>query len=286
VYEGDAVSKNLTITPITARLQQAVCPFCGTVEMNGTTVRGSAVSYRELQLSGGGELSVFVADAGTPSIFRVDGGVWVNTLAGASLSSARRGPSTWDDELDPVFHLPIGTPLTVGLSGAGLSAPTQASVSLTAPGYSFAVENVSLDPGQLDVIGFSAGPSSVTYATTGMETPVVELGLSLDGNDYIFQVLAGAEAGGVSITLRNDVPGGKLIVDVDAADGTAAYGVQVYRIGATEQVFTHLSNTLASSATVFINYASWAGQGQTMLFELDTNGDGTPDSSQMVGDDN
>lgn len=286
IYEGDAVSKNLTITPITSRLLPAVCPFCGTVEMNGQTVRGAAVSYRELQLTGGGELTVYTGDAGAPSIFRTDAGVWVNNLAGATLGSARRGPSTWDDEFDPIFRLPLTTPITVGLDGLDLTAPTQASVALTAPGYSFSVEGVSLDPGQLDVIEFSGGPGRVVYATTGMETPVVELGVSLDGNDYLFQIIAGAEAGGVMVTIRNDVPNGELIVDVDAADGMAAYGVQIYRIGADEQVFTHLSNTVGTSATVYMNYASWGGQGQAMLFEIDTNGDGTPDMSQMVSDDN
>lgn len=286
VYEGDAVSKNLTITPITSRLMPAVCPFCGSVAPNGQTVRGAAVSYRELQLTGSGELTVYVGDAGTPSIYRSDAGTWVNALAGATIGSSRRGPSTWDDELDPIFRLPLGTPLTVGLDGLDLTAPAQASVSVTAPGYSFSVENVSLDPGQTDVIQFSGGPDRVVYATTGMETPVVELGVSLDGNDYVFQIIAGAEAGGVSVTIRNDVPNGELIVDVDAADGTAAYGVQVFRIGADEQIFTHMSNTVGTSATVYLNYGSWGGQGQPMLFELDTNGDGMPDMSQMVADDN
>ncbi len=286
VYEGDAVSKNLTITPLVSRLRPAVCPFCDSASWSTSSRCCAAVSYRELQLTGGGELTVFVGDAGTPSIFRSDAGVWVNTLANASIGSARRGPSTWDDELDPIFRLPVGTPLTVGLDGTDLTAPTQASVALTAPGYSFAVENVSLDPGQADVIEFSGGPDRLVYATTGMETPVVELGVSLDGNDYIFQIIAGAEAGGVAVTIRNDVPNGELIVDVDAADGMAAYGVQIFRIGSTEQVFTHMSNTVGTSATLFMNYAAWGGQGQAMLFEVDTNGDGTPDMSQMVSDDN
>ncbi|MER2566556.1 MAG: hypothetical protein ABTQ32_37890 [Myxococcaceae bacterium] len=284
IYEGDATSKNLTITPITSRLQQAVCPFCGEVAMNGTTVRGSAVTYRELQLSGGGHLTVFTADAGTPSIFRSDAG-WVNTLAQASIGSARRGPSTWDDELDPIFRLPLTTPLTVALDGDGLSTASQASVSLVAPGYSFSVEGVSLDPGQHDTLEFSGDPRRVSYSTTGQETPVIELGVNLDGNDYVFQIIAGAETGGVTVTLVNDVPNGELRVDIDAPDGNATYGVMVSRLADDEEVFTHLANTVATSASVFLNYRAWAGQGQPMLFEVDTDGDGTPDMSQMVSDD-
>ncbi|MBM4781821.1 MAG: hypothetical protein GQE15_29435 [Archangiaceae bacterium] len=284
IYDGDATSKNLTITPLTSRLQPAVCPFCGEVTANGMTVRGAAVAYRELQLSGGGRLTVFTADAGTPSIFRSDAG-WVNTLAQASIGSARRGPTTWDDELDPIFRLPLTTPLTVTLDGDGLSTASQASVSLVAPGYSFSVEGVSLDPGQRDTLEFSGDPRRVSYTTTGQETPVIELGVSLDGNDYVFQIIAGAETGGVTVTLVNDVPNGELRVDVDAADGNASYGVTVYRLGDDEEVFSHLANTVGSSASVFLNYGTWAGQGQPMLFEVDTNGDGTPDMSQMVSDD-
>jgi len=286
VYEGDAVSKNLTITPLGSRLLTAVCPFCGSVGMDGVTVRGSAVAYREVQLTGGGKLSVFRGDAGTPSIFRSDAGVWQNTFAGAALGSSRRGPSTWDDEFDPVFRLPLSVPATIELDGLDLTAPMQASVAMTAPGTTFSVEGISLDPGQLDFIEFAGGGDRVSYTTTGMETPVIELGVTLDGEDYLFQIIGGAEANGITITLVNDVPNGKLKVDVDSTDGMAAYGVNIFRIDDTEEVFTHLSNTLAASGTVFMNYRSWAGQGQPMLFELDTNADGTPDVSQMVTDDN
>jgi hypothetical protein len=90
----------------------------------------------------------------------------------------------------------------------------------------------------------------------------------------------------VQVRVTNDVPNGELIVDVDAADGTAAYGVEIARIGATEQVFNHMANTIGTSATVFMNYRNWPGQGQPMLFEVDTNGDGMPDMSEMVTDDN
>lgn len=286
LYDGDAVTKNLSIVPVSARLQPPLCPFCGSVAMNGTSVRGSAVSYRELQLSGEGELTVYVADAGTPSIFRTDAGVWTNTLAGASIGSSRRGPATWNIEFDPIFRLPLNVPVTVGLDGYDLTAPAQAAVTMTAPGSTFSVEGISLDPGQLDVIEFGAGANRVSYVTTGMETPVVELGVTLDGEDYLFQIIAGAEASGVVVTLVNDVPNGKLHVDVDSADGMASYGVSIFRIDDGEEVFTHLSNTLATSATVFMNYRSWPGQGSPMLFELDVNGDGIADMSQMVSDDN
>jgi len=228
---------------------------------------------------------VSLADGGS-TIFRSDAGEWINGFAGATLGGSRRAPSTWDDEFDPIFRMPLNAPLKVSLDGTRLTAPEQATVSVTAPGYSFAIENVSLDPGQQDLIEFAGGPNSLSYTTTGLETPVIELGVSLDGNDYVFRILAGAEAGGVQVRVTNDVPAGELIVDIDAADGTAAYGVEIARIGATEQVFNHMANTIGTSATVYMNYRNWPGQGQPMLFEVDTNGDGMPDMSQMVTDDN
>jgi hypothetical protein len=284
IYDGDAVTKNLSIVPISARLQPAVCPFCGSVAPDGMTVRGAAVSYRELQLTGGGVLTVTTP---TGSIFRNDAGVWVNTVAGATLGESRSAPpSTWDDEVDPIFRMPLSQALTVTLSGEGLTAPEQAFVSVTGPGHSFSVEGISLDPMQVDTLVFAAGPAALTYTTTGMETPVVELGVTLDGDDYLFRVIGAAEAGGVTVRLRNDVPNGKLIVDVDAADGMAGYGIEVLRLDENETTFTHLANTVAASATVFVNYRSWPGQGSPMLFETDVNGDGVPDMSAMVADDN
>lgn len=101
--------------------------------------------------------------------------------------------------------------------------------------------------------------------------------MTLDGDDDLFRVIAGAEAGGVTVRVRNDVPNGKLIVDVDSSDGMAGYGIEVLRLDENETVFTHMANTIATSATVFVNDRAWQGQGMPMLFETDVDGDGMPD---------
>jgi hypothetical protein len=185
----------------------------------------------------------------------------------------------------PAFQLPLTTPLTVTLDGAGMTATTQAAVRLTAPGYTFAVEGVELDPGQVDTIAFSAGSDSVSYTTSGAETPVVELGMTLDGNDYQFEVSSGAEATGVTVELRADVPGKRLGVKINSMDGMASYGVRVHVISAGDVVFAHMGNTISATAIVWLEYGTWAGDGTPMTVSIDDDGDGTIDQTVMVSDD-
>jgi hypothetical protein len=282
IYDGDATTKSLTVTPSSARTQLQTCSTCGAVTADGRGVKGNAVSYRTVRLQGDAALRL---DDGMGHFIALDGGAYVSTIPGATIVSGRSVASTWDDREVPAFQLPLTTPLTVTLDGAGMTATTQAAVRLTAPGYTFAVEGVELDPGQVDTIAFSAGSDSVSYTTSGAETPVVELGMTLDGNDYQFEVSSGAEATGVTVELRADVPGKRLGVKINSMDGMASYGVRVHVISAGDVVFAHMGNTISATAIVWLEYGTWAGDGTPMTVSIDDDGDGTIDQTVMVSDD-
>ena len=144
---------------------------------------------------------------------------------------------------------------------------------------------MNLDPGQVDTITFAGGSDHVAYTTTGPETPVVELGLTLDGKDYLFEVSGVAETTGVTIDLKADVPAGKLAVKITTSDGSAHYGIRVHALSTDDVVFGHMGNAVSSTATVFLNYGTWAGQGTPMTVEIDDDSNGTIDQTLMVSDD-
>ena len=147
------------------------------------------------------------------------------------------------------------------------------------------MQGVSLDPGQVDTIIFAGDSDHVAYTTTGAETPVVELGLTLDGTDYLFEVTGVAETTGVTIDLKVDVPAQKLAVKISSVDGSASYGLKVHALSSGDVVFAHQGNTVSNTATVFINYGTWAGQGTPMTFEVDDDSNGTIEQTLMVTDD-
>lgn len=282
LYEGDATTKSLTVTPNSARTQRQTCSPCGSVTADGRGVKGNAVSFRTVRLQG--DATLRIAD-GQGNTIALDGGSYVNSIPGATLIAGKSAPSTWDDREVPAFQLPLTTPLTVTLDGSGMTAVTEAAVRLTAPGYTFAIESVELDPGQVDTIAFSAGSDSVRYTTTGAETPVVELGLTLDGNDYLFEVASGSEANGVTVELRADVPGQRLGVRITSTDGMASYGVRVHVLNEDDVVFSHTGNAISATAIVWLQYGTWAGDTTPMSFGIDDDGDGTIDQTVMVSDD-
>ena len=283
LYDGPAGDKQgLTLTATSARLKKQICAVCGAVNANGMGTKGSLVSYRELHLEGAAHVTV--SDGQNHSIY-LDGGSYVNTIPGATITANRVGPSTWTAAMDPVFQLPANVPLTVKLDGTKLTAATRSNVRLTAPGYAFSVGGVNVDPGQVDTLTFAAGSDRVTYATTGPETPTVQLGLSLDGNDYLFEITAGAETSGVTVELRVEVPAARLAVKITSADGAATYAVKVHVLARGDTVFAHTGNAISTMDTIYLKYGSWAGDGQAMAFDVDTNSDGSIDQTLMVTDD-
>ncbi len=283
LYDGDATTANLTLTPNSVRSMRQNCPTCGTVAADGKSVKGSVVSYREVNLSG--DAHVVISDGAGHQIGYV-AGAFVNTFPGATTGPVKRAPSTFASVADPSYRLPVSVPLTVTLDGTALTADTTSNITMTAPGYSFSVEGVVVHAAQKDTISFSAGTESVEYQTTATETPTVALGVTFDGADYLFEVKSAAETGGVDVQLKLDAAGGKLDLFVKSVDGTASYDIRVERrdTGSTS-VFTHAGNSVAATAVVSFDYASWAGNGQPMSVGTDANGDGTVDSTEMVSDD-
>jgi hypothetical protein len=284
LYDGDTSTSNLTLTPNSVRTMRQNCPTCGTVAADGKSVKGSAVSYREVNLSG--DAHVLISDGAGHQIGYV-AGAFVNTIPSATTGPVKRAPSTYQNVADPSYRLPLSVPLTVTLDGTALTADTTSNVIMTAPGYSFAVEGVVVHPTQKDTISFSAGTESVEYKTTATETPTVALGVTFDGADYLFEVKSAAETGGVDVELKLDATNGKLQVFVKSFDGAASYDIRIERRDTSAtSVFTHAGNSIAAAAVVSFDYANWVGNGSPMSVGTDANGDGTIDSTEMVADQN
>lgn len=284
LYAGDAGTKTLTLTAMSARFLPQLCPFCGEVEADGKTIKGAAKGVTGCEIHVDGDALLLVTDAQGRRLGEVDGKL-VSEIPGARLVPVKSG-DLWKSDESPVYRLPTGSPLTVTLAGRSLKAASEADVTLIAPAWTMAVDGVMVDPGQADTILFSAGLDEITYRTHGSETPVLSIGVSTATADWVFFVKAGGDADGHEVQLALDVAKGELRVTVSSAGSGATYAVEVVRIDDKgEQTFTHEGANDVDGGVVHIAYGAWTGQGDGIAFGIDQTGDGTIDETIDQADD-
>jgi hypothetical protein len=288
LYQGDANTKTLDLTPTSSRLVQQVCPFCGDVATStggGATlgsVKGAAVSYRTITLSAG-KADLLIA---TPDGKRVgyEGGKFVNEITGAD-AVPMKSAEPWLVEPDPSYRLPLGMEHKITIDGTALTAASPADVVAVAPGYSLGVLGIQLDPGQKDTVTFSADNKEIHYITTSSESPDFELGVTLDGADWRFLIATASESGGQDVQITLDLVKGTVSVQVKSTDGSSSFAMEIHRIDDVgDQVFTHEGTALASTDTIVINYGTWKGNGSPMSVGTDKGGDGSIDSTEDATD--
>lgn len=281
LYIGDSASKTIGLVPTSLRLAKFSCPFCGDMTP-GTVASGT----RELRLNSlGGHL--IISDTSGRAM-QYDGSNIVNNIPGGEVVPLLPGTLGRPD-IEPLYRVPGGSDLTVTLDGTALTAASQSTVSLIGPGYTLDVEDVNLNPGQKDTIGFPAAGNKLVYTTQQSETPNLVLGIQTAGNDYRFEVKVTGDTNGQTITLTLDQTGGKLQLQVDGHD-TADYDIDLimHRIGKNgDESFSHVGDqaiNIPSGGSVAIAYGAWTGQGDMIALQVDNDRNGTIDNTVMLTD--
>jgi len=286
VYAGNADTKTLTITPMSARFAPQSCPFCGEVGADGVlkgSIKGAA-GTPSCEIHVTGDAALLVTDGEGRRLGEVAGKL-VSEIPGGRRVPMKSG-SLWKDDEGPIYRLPTGTPLTVTLDGTSLHAASSADVTLIAPAWTLAVDDVMVDPGQKDTITFSAGLDAITYRTQGAETPVISLGVSTVAADWSFFVKAAGDADGYEVALDLDIAKGELLVTVKGAGEGATYAIEIVRLDDKgEQTFTHVGTADVDGGVVHIGYGTWTGQGDGIAFGVDKTGDGSIDETVDQADD-
>lgn len=81
------------------------------------------------------------------------------------------------------------------------------------------------------------------------------------------------------------MPAGRLAIKIASSDLSASYGIKVHVLSKGDAVFAHMGNAISSMDTIYVKYGTWAGEGQPMAFDVDTDSDGTINQTLMVTDD-
>jgi hypothetical protein len=238
LYEGDAQTQTLFISPTTPGFGLQPCPFC-TATGRVPAARGRnlppgpvAGHYEEVSLAGDAvnHSSLVITDGAGHRTGRVNGRI-VNEIPGAQVVPLAL-TQNWAEAPDPIYRIPRGTSYTVTLDGGALKAPDAESVSVIGPGYAASVGNLVLRPGQRDQLQLGGAGTSLTYRTAAGATqrPQLQLGLDRAGRDLRFAVTTPPIPGGSSLTAVAQPATGRLRLDAGGVKVAGTYNLAVTQL--------------------------------------------------------
>jgi len=288
LYQGDASTGTLMLTPTSVRLGQQVCTFCenpGGGAVGGSTLAApdaaQATGYNQLWLEG--EAHLLITDKEGRRTGFVDN-QFVNEIPGVEIVPITSS-SLWEDSPEPVYFVPVGIEFTLVVHNSDSPDPTNSSVSMIGPGYVLSVDDVVLDPGQLDTITFSPDGKSISYKTDYNESPDIFLGTAIGDVEYAFLVKGMDIESGGTMTLNLDPENGWLALDTLGNKEEGTYALIMDRTDAqSEQIFGHGGLTLQPDDVAYVLYGEWKGNGTPLPIGIDHNNDGNIDETVELTD--
>ena len=283
VYEGDAGTKTLDLTPSPPRLEAQACPFCQeSAPSAGSSAPQPLARYNELFIEGNGVRALITDEQGR-RLGRI-GNKLVNEIPGALALELKGQVQPWEQDEDPVYRIPQGIKFTVTLDGSALKTETVAQIAMIGPGYSLDVQDIQLKPAQKDILNVSPDGKKISYKPGQGESP--DLVLAVEGKtvDHEFYVKGFDLESGGSVNLNLDVVKGQLQINTIGNKKAGSYDLTVTRYDDKGEQEFGGTFTLEPSDTVFADYLKWQGNGKPMSIEFDYKSDGTIDETVELKD--
>lgn len=292
LYQGDAETKTLGVTPVSLRLEKFPCPVCvdspqQTTGLLPASFAETDVDYNEIWLEGEGDL--LIVDEQGRRVGYADGKL-VNEIPGAYIAALAAGSvEPWKNTNEPIYFIPTDIAFQITIDGSRLQAETLTDVVLLGPGYYLGITEVSLAPGQQDRVTFAKDGTVLSYETQSAESPILILGFEgkgQDAADYAF-ALAGVDLEGGVITIGFDFDKGWLGVSTEGSQKEATYGLVLERLDTSGEATFGTNDdgvTLQPGDTIYIEYAKWAGDNSPLSLLIDRGGDDTIDEELQLQD--
>lgn len=287
LYRGDANTQTLEIVPTSARLGEQVCDFCSeSVSDNGhgPVLAAPAQRYNEVWMEG--DAAFLLTDSRNRKL-GFDGTTFVNQIPEAQVTHLK-GPSLADQDVPPVYKLPIGLGFTLLIDGDTIKNKEENSTDavMIGPGYYIGVEGIYMDPGQKDTLTLTGDGKSISYKTDYSESPFIIVGIERPAADFELELQG-----------KDIQPGSETIVEFDAEKGVLVlrstadeYGVFYLAITRIDDEGEETFETgeegieLQPGDIIYFNVGSWDGQGSSLEIQFDDGGDGTIDETVNMAD--
>jgi hypothetical protein len=130
LYEGDAETKTLTLTPTTPRMKQQECDFCadsGSAKVPG--LARAAAKHNAIYLESLDDenlIDLLIVDSNGKRLGRV-GSKIVNEIPGADFRPVKSS-DLWKNDEEPVYFVPVGVSFTITIDGSQLKKEQSANV--------------------------------------------------------------------------------------------------------------------------------------------------------------
>jgi hypothetical protein len=284
LYTGNADTQTLDLTPTSARLGEQACPFCedGNSSIGGAKMAAVAPQLNQIFLDGEGHILI-TTDNGQ-RLGYVDGKI-VNEIEGATYTAYRMGASM--NAPEPIYWLPAGLDVTIEVDGSALTEESLTDLVLIGPGFSIGVEEIYLEPGQIDTVYFMPNDQTILYETTQDESPYIVVSIENQASaDYYFEVQGADMQGGGTITVALDTQAGDLLINTEKLTNEGDFAFYMTRItDELEEEFYAEGILLKAGALVYVNYAEWTDANpEGLYFSVDLNGDGEIDDEYVADD--
>ena len=275
-YEGDASTKTLGLTPVSARTGHLECPFCG-------DYRSGAVGDRTISVTG--DAALLIVDEIGNALGHAEDGSLINEIPGARFST-QRSANLSTDQSEPTYVLPGGFEIEVLIEDAGYGSGEVSDVSVVGKGYFLGIESISLAPGQVDAAYIGADTASIAYVTDAFETPDIVLATETEGADWIVVVRSRGDSGGQEIDAALDyAEGGVLDLYFDGNDEESEFDLFISRFDGEEIVdFGSEMIRVPNGAELSLRFADFDEDGTDLSLEIDADGDGTADETKSLAD--
>jgi hypothetical protein len=284
IYAGNAATETLDLTPTSARLVTQQCTFCadGYGSLTGAKLAAPARGHNQIFLDGKGR--ILITDEQGNRLGYVNGKI-VNEIPGAFFNAYRMG--FVQEAPDPIYSIPAGLNVTVTIDGSSLDADSETDLVLIGPGFTIGVEEIILEPGQVDTVQFFPDDQMIVYQTDADESPFIVVGVEdQDGADYYFEVQGMDMLGGGEITVWLDTEEGDLLISTEKLKGEGDFALYLLRItDEDDEEFYAEGIMLRAGATIYINYAEWTSDDPEGLYiDVDLDGDGEIDDVYDIHD--
>jgi hypothetical protein len=172
LYEGDAESNSLEITPSQPRLEVQNCDFCdATTQSAPKGNRTFMIASTGAAVTQPAATTVFVTPDGK-RLGYVDG-VLINEITGASVTVFKGAPSVWDTHGQPVFTIPAGITVTLQIQHTGTNTFT---ISAYGNGSVVKISQFTLSADDKSDLAFGATVGSIQINSTSATSPTIYIG--------------------------------------------------------------------------------------------------------------
>jgi hypothetical protein len=261
VYEGDASTQTISLSPTSPGLGTQPCPFCTKEPAKGTSKAGNNTEEISLTGSTAEHASVVVADDAGRRLGYINGNL-VNQIPGARVNRVISA-GDWTDNMAPDFFVPADVRYTISLDGSSLRTADNETLAITGPSYDLSVGPIPIRPGDKDTLVIEPDATQLSYTSSRTESPPLTLGVSDNRADYSFQVAGISDQPGSTLNVGLPPEGGDLNLQFVGPAHSSSINLTMSRSSEQGvQVFNHDGVPLSGGEVAQLQFGNWTNTQQ------------------------